>query len=180
MGGNRYIFRRPLKPCLFNKVITVSSLTGLPSHRFLSRLTGLSMSSFLWATPSIQSEVGWFTVMPPLHQRTYLARLVVTVCTVAGSELVKTIDDFYSPQTCTTPSRTMRACHYGRRCQVNISLISQCLMTKVCSVFNDRVFISSSSRQPKAMVINCIVLWVSGIPLINISVENILYLPLSF
>ena len=85
------------------------------------------------------------------------------------------------PEVCLTPSGTMRTCQQRGGVLVNITMVSSCLVTKVCGVFNNRTLASSSTinqehwQQPLLSSVSLGYLWP-----IALEVLSFLDLPLGF
>lgn len=83
--------------------------------------------------------------------------------------------------TCPVPCRTLKAGHQGEGFWLSISLVSLSSVIKVHSVCSNRVFSSSSGRQPNTIGTSCIILGVGSLgPSLNILKGAILDLELIF
>lgn len=103
--------------------------------------------------------------MPQLHQWACLARAVITIACL-GPQLAKTVDDLSLPVHCMA-LLTVKARWWGRGFQINASSIFLCPATDVLHVLSNRVFLSCSAGEPRAMAKSCIILSTIRIPLTN-------------
>lgn len=147
---------------MFSKTAVVHSPSrdyGLSSYGFLTRFTLLDRNSLLWCRSQLQVEnIGY-----PHDTHTTIA-LVDTSCLEGsiteyrGPLLGKSIGGFSPSAACRVHFRTLKASQQRGRFQISSGLISLCAATKMCCVFPNRVLPVSYSKQPRAMVVACIVL----------------------
>lgn len=92
-------------------------------------------------------------LVPLLHACLYLAfQVIITVRQVhSWVRLLK-----FPTSSCIAPSSTMKASHWGGSFLICTNLIVPCSVTNLCSAFSNRVLLSSSGGQPRAMAISCI------------------------
>ena len=93
--------------------------------------------------------------VPLLHAGAYLDN-ACHYCVSCSSLMDKTVDGISLPAAYMTPFNAMKISQQEGDLLGRSHLSSPCPVNKVCSVFNSRVLLLSSSGQPRTAAVDCI------------------------